>query len=142
MEVRMKPQLLVPGVQHHGEPADRGLQSLGRGQLLRQGAGGGLEEQIVGLPGKRTEEAGAQLGRQGEGDQEVGRLDELLALAPDPLGGGRPSALGAGLVIAGVPGEMNLPALRTGKGPPAQGRGPALGDGPEGAALVRREMGA
>ena len=139
MNVRMKAHLLVPGVEHGGKAVDRGPQSLVRGQLLRESVGDGGEEQIIGLFGEGPEEAAAQLGRQGEGDQEIGGVDQLGQLALNPAGRGGTAALRAGLVIAGVPGEMDLAAVQATLGPPAQGRRAAMGDGPQGAALLGRK---
>jgi len=94
-----------------------------------------VEEQVVGGLGVRSEELAAQLGRQGEGHQEIRHGDELLQFARDPAGGGLPPALRTGLVIAGVPGEVNVPATWAGKSLAAQRRGAAMGEGPEGATL-------
>ena len=139
VDMGMKSQLLIPGVEDRGEATGGGPQPFGGGQLLGKRSRDGGEEQIVSLFGEGPEEAGAQLRRECEGDQEVGRLDELVQLALDPLGGGRTAALRTGLVIAGMPGEVNLVTIRAGKGPPAQSRSAAVGDGPEGAVLIRGE---
>jgi hypothetical protein len=72
VKVRMKAQLLVPGVEHGGEAADRRPQSFA-GQLFGKRPGHDGEEQIVSLPGVRPKEATAQLGRQGEGDEDDGQ---------------------------------------------------------------------
>jgi len=141
MDMGMKSQLLIPCVEHRRETTHTGLEPLRGRQLLGQSARDGCEEQIVGFLGERPEEARSQLSGEREGDQEVGRLDPLLQLALDPLGGRCPPALRTGLVIAGVPGEVELTAIRTSKGSPAQRRSPAVGDGPNGAALIRRERG-
>jgi len=89
----------------------------------------------------RSEELAAQLGGQREGDQEIGRAHQFGHFAGDPARGRLAAALRAGLVIAGVPGEVNAPAafVFTGKSVPAQSRGAAMGDGPDGAALVGRK---
>jgi hypothetical protein len=79
------------------------------------------------------------LRREREGDQEVGCLHELLQLALDPLSRGCSAALWASLVIARVPGEVDLAAIRAGQSPPAHRRSSAVGDGPEGATLIGRE---
>ena len=139
MDVGMKTHLLVPGVEHGGKAVDGGPQSFCGGQLLGESAGDGGEEQVEGLFGEGPEEAAAQLGRQGEGDQEIGSLDELGQFALDPANRGGAAALRAGLVIAGMPGEMDLAAVRTTKGPPAQGRSAAMSDGSQGAALLGRK---
>jgi len=51
--------------------------------------------------------------------------------------GGHGTALRAGFVIAGVIGEMNFVAGFANKGAPAQSRGAAMSDRPDGAALLR-----
>ena len=139
MDMGMKSQPLVPGVEDRRETAGGGAQSLGRRQLLGQSARDGPEEQIERFLGEGAEEAGPQLFREREGDQEVGCLDELLLLALDPLSRGRPDALGAGLVITGVPGEVDLAAIRAGQSPSAHRRSSAVRDGPKGATLISRE---
>jgi len=129
-------------VEHGGEPVDGRPQSFVGGQFFRQGPGHRPEEEVEELLGVGPEETAAQWLRQGEGDQEVGSLDQLGQFALDPAGGGGPAALRTGLVIARMPGEMNLAAAvrgRASKGPPAQGRGAAMVDGPKGAALFGRE---
>jgi len=47
------------------------------------------------------------------------------------------AALRTGFVIAGVKGKMDMPAIFAGKGTPAQCRGAAMSDGPDGAMLLR-----
>lgn len=79
------------------------------------------------------------MSRKRESDEKVGSIDELVQLASDPLSGGRPTALRTRFVIAGVPGEMELAAIGACKDPTTQSRGTAVGDGPEGAALIRGE---
>lgn len=59
----------------------------------------------------------------------------------DPVGGGAAAALRASLMIATVPGEMDVAAGSAVKGPPAQGRGAAMGDGPDGTTLMSRQRG-
>src|SRR5690349_4844538 len=137
VDVGMKAQLLVPGVEHGGKAAGHGSQTFGRGQLFRERVGDRGKEQVVGVPGVGAKEALPQLGREREGDQEIGSLDELVELTLDPAGRGRAAALRTGLMIAGVPGEMNLVAVPTTIGPPAQRRGAAMSDGPKGATLRR-----
>lgn len=68
MEVGVKSQLLVPGVEHRREAAGGRPKSLGACQLLGQSARDGGEEQIVGLFGEGPEEAGPQLRREREGN--------------------------------------------------------------------------
>jgi hypothetical protein len=65
-------------------------------------------------------------------------MDEFAQLALDPSGGGGSAALRTGLVIAGMPREEDLLGMiGARKGPTAQSRRTAMGDGPEGAALIR-----
>ena len=59
VDVGMKSQLLVPGVEHRGEATGGGPQPFGGGQLLGQRSRHGSEEQIVSLLGEGSEEAGA-----------------------------------------------------------------------------------
>ena len=111
VEVRMELQLLGPGMQDGDEAVDLRAQGFVGGELFAQGTGGGGEEQVIGLLGARAEEAGAQFRRQGEGDQEVGGIDELAQFALDPAVCAQGAALRAGFVVAGVVGEMNVAAL-------------------------------
>ena len=138
MDMRMKAELLVPGVQHGGEAVDGGAQALVGRELFGERSGCGGEEQVVSFPGVRPEEAAAQFGRQREGDEEVRRLDELALFALNPSGVGRAAALRAGFVIAGMKGEV-LPSALAIKELTAQRRGAATGDGPDGAVLLRPE---
>jgi len=137
MDVGMKAHLLVPGVKDGGKTIDGGAQAFVGGQLFRERASHSGEEQLIGQFGQGPEEAVSQLGRQGEGDQEIGSQDELGQFPLDPAGGSGAAALGAGLVIAGMPGEVDL--VTASKGPPAQGRGAAMSDSPKGALLFSRK---
>ena len=136
VNMRMEPQYLVPGVQHRREAVDVGPKPLGGRQLLREGAGDRSEEQIISLLGEGSPKAGTQLSREGKRDQEVGSIHEFLQLALNPLGGGGPPALRAGLVIAGVPREVSLFAARARKGLPTHSLRAAIGNRPDGAALI------
>ena len=107
------------------------------GQFFSQGARDGGEEQVIGFFGKGAKEATAQLGRKSEGDQEVGRVDQFVKFACTQRRVASGAALRTGFVVAGVIGEMNLIAGLANKGAPAQGRGAAMSDGPDGAALLR-----
>ena len=75
MDVRMELQFLGPGVQQGDETNHLGAQAFVGCQFFAQSAGGGLEEQFIGLLFTRAHETTAQFGRQGEGDQEVGSID-------------------------------------------------------------------
>ena len=77
MNVGMELQALVPGMEHGGKAAGGGAQAFILGKFLRQRGLHGGEEQIVGLLGERSKEAPAQLGRQSEGNQEVGSVMSL-----------------------------------------------------------------
>ncbi len=136
VDVGMKSDLLVPSVEHGGEAVDVGAQPLVGGQLFGQCAANRFEEQVVNFLGMGAEEQFAQLGRDGEGDQEVRSVDKFSQFTLHPLGGGGAAALGTGLVVAGVIGQVLASALVALKEISAQGRGAAMGDGPDGAALV------
>jgi hypothetical protein len=60
-----------------------------------------------------------------------------MNFACHPAARGQGAALGAGFVVAGVVGEMNLIAGVANKGASAQSRGAAMSNGPDGAALLR-----
>lgn len=139
VDVRMKLQALVPGVKNGGETADGSVQRFVAGQFFGKGAHGGGEEQVIGLFGQRAEEVGTQLGREGEGDQEVRSVDELVEFALNPAAIGQSAALGAGFMIAGMIGEVDVLAVFAGKDVAAQSRGAAMSHGPDGAALGRRK---
>ena len=94
---------------------------------------------VVGLFGERAEEAPAQLAWEREGDQEVGRAHEFAQLTVDPTSGGLASALRTGFVIAGMECEVDLAASFTRKAAPAQRRGAAMSDRPDGAPLLLGE---
>jgi hypothetical protein len=140
VEVRMKPQLLVPRMQHRREAVNGGPQALGGRELLTQGAGPGGKEQIVSFLGVGAKEAVAQFRGQREGDQEVRGLDEFTLFALHPLGIGGAAAERAGLVIAGMKREVLAPALVAVKAGAAQRRSAAMSDRPEGAVLRGREQ--
>jgi len=77
VDVRVKLQALGPGVQDGDKAMGMGPQAFIGGKLLAQGARGCGEEQIISLFGVGSEKAGAQLGRESEGDHEVRCLDQL-----------------------------------------------------------------
>jgi len=137
MDMRMKVQLLSPGMQDGGKTIVLGTQSFIGGQRLTQSAGNRSEEQIVGLFGERAEKAAAQLCWQSEGDQEIGCMDEFAQFALNPASGGLRPALGAGFVVAGMISEMDVSAGFTVKNPTTQRRRAALSDRSNSAALVR-----
>ena len=139
VKVRMELQFLGPGMQDGDKAIDLRTQGFVGGELFAQGPGGGGEEQVIGLFGARAEEAGAQLCRQREGDQEVRGIDQLAQFALHPAVCGLGAALRAGFVVAGVVGKMNVVARFAGKGTPAQCRSAAVSDRPDGAMLLRRE---
>ena len=123
VEVGMELQFLGPGMQDGHEAVDLCAQGFVGREFFAQRPGGGGEEQVIGLFGARAEETAAQLCGQGEGDQEVGGIDPLAQFALDPAVCGLGAALRAGLVIAGVVGEVKVVAVWAGKSTTAQGRG-------------------
>ncbi len=62
-----------------------------------------------------------------------------VVLGLDPAVRAQRAALRAGFVVAGVVGKVNVVAGFAGKGTPAQCRGAAMSNRPDGAALLRRE---
>src|SRR5262249_48902586 len=129
-------QLLRPGVQEGDKTMGVSAQGFIGSELFTQCAGDGLEEQFIGLLLTQPEEMAAQLGGEREGDQKIGRVDELGQFTLDPAVCRLCSTLGAGFVITGVVGKMNMPAL-AGKDIPAQCRSAAMSDRPDGAMLLR-----
>ena len=139
VKVRVELQFLSPGMQDGDETIYHRTQGFVSGEFFAQGPGGGGEEQVIGQLVTRAEETGAQLRRQSKGDQEVRCIDQLCQFTLDPAVCAQGAALRAGFVVAGVVGEMDVVALFAGKGTPAQCRGAAMGDRPEGATLLSRE---
>ena len=135
--MRMELQALIPGMKCGSEAADDGTQCFVVGQFFGQGGCDRAEEQIIGLFGEGAEEAVPQLGWESKGDQEIGDINQFTQFALNPAARGQRAALGTGLVVAGVIGEMDVIAGLAGKGAPAQSRRAAMSDGPDGAALLR-----
>lgn len=135
VDVRMASHALVPGMQSGGEAVDVGAEFFGGGELFAQRPGDGGKEHVVSLLGQGTKEATAQLGGNSKGDQEIRSIDQLAQFALNPALGGARSALGTGFVIAGMISEVKSSAWFAIKDAPAQLRGAAMGDGPNGAAL-------
>ena len=119
-----------------GKAADVRPQSLGGSKFLGQRLRTRSKEHVVGLFGERAEEAPAQFAWEREGDQEVGRAHEFAQPAVDPTGGGLASALRAGFVIAGMECEVDLAASFAREAAPAQCRGAAMSDRPDGAPVL------
>ena len=107
VEMRVEVELLVPSVENGGEPARGSTEPLSLDQAILQSGGGRGEEHVISNLGVRAEKDLAQFSWQGEGDHEIGSLDELGQFALDPVAGGGAPALRAGLVIAAMPGEMD-----------------------------------
>ena len=139
VKVGVELQFLGPGMEDGDEAIHVRPQGFVGGELFAQGTGDSREEQVVGLLGARAEETGAQFSRKREGDQEVGSVNEPGQFTLDPAVGGVGAALRAGFVVAGVVGQVAVAAGFAGKDPPAQCRGAAVSDRPDGAMLVRRE---
>lgn len=77
MDVEMALQFLVPGMKHTSKAVSRGPQPLGGRELLGQGLGAGVEEQIEGCLGLGAMEETSELGRQSEDHHEVRRLQKF-----------------------------------------------------------------
>ena len=136
VNVRMKCQLLVPGMQSSDESVDQCTQPF-VSQLLGESGRDSGKEELKGLLGLGTKELSAQLRRESEGDQEVGSVDALGPLALDPSGGVGVAALWTGFVIAGVISQVDSAAGFTEKSLCAQGGRAAMSDSPDGAPLLR-----
>ena len=135
VQMRMELHLLAPGVEDGGEPADRGAETFGGGKFFGHGGGNRREKEIVELFGQRAKEAVPQFLRQGESPHKVRRVDLLLQSSFDPGGGGGLAAARTGFVIATMEGKVIGSTTGAGIARPSQGRGAAMGDGPDGAAL-------
>ena len=112
-----------PGVED-GEQAGPGSEMLGIGGELQQGGGGRDHEPSVNVflmrPGERT-----KLGRQGEGDEEVGTRQQSRALLVEPAPGLIGMALGAVAVATGVVAVAPGAAVITSAQMSPEGRGAA-----------------
>jgi len=135
MDVRMKPDLLIPGVKRGSEAVDRGAQSLVGRELLAQGSGDGGKEQVERFLGVRAEEETAQFRGQREGDEEVSCVDEFALFPLNPFYIGGTATKRAGLVIAGMKSQVLASAWFAVKEVSAQRRGAAMSDSPDGPAL-------
>ena len=127
MHVRVKQQVLPPGVQN-AEEADGGSQVFGISRDLQQGVGAGLEQQTVDLllvlQGERV-----QLMRQREDDVEVAHRQHFGLSLGDPAVAGRGLTLGTVAIAAGVIGDGLMPALGALVAMAAQSGGAATLDG-------------
>lgn len=135
MDVRMKSQLLVPGVEHGGEAVNGGAQAFVGRKLFAERTRHGGEKDVVSLLCMQSEKGTAQFRGQREGDEEVRGVDEFALFALNPLGVVSAAAERAGLVIAGMKSKVLASARLAIKESPAQRRGAAMSDGPEGAVL-------
>ena len=141
MDVGMREEPLVPGVENGDEARDVGFEVFVGGEFLAQGRGNGGEEMVEGFLGLGAEEKGPELGREGEGHKKIGSFDAFAQLALHPGAGGSAPTLGTGFVVAGMKGEVVLTTALTGKDLSAQSRGAATGDGTDGVALRSRKAG-
>lgn len=139
MEVRMELKLLIPCVKNGGETVDLGVEALGPNQLLAQSGRSRPEEQVISAFGLRAEEEGSELGRQGEGDHEVGSANPFVEFPLDPLASGLAPTSRTGLVVAAMIGEVGASTLRAPVKLAAHDRSAAVLDGPDGPMLRRRE---
>ena len=104
VDVEVGTQLLIPGVQHHGD-AGRAAQVVAA--ELEQCLGGGLEEQVQqgALVVLVAQDQGVELVRQREHVVEIGHGQQFCLSCFEPLRLDQRLALGAVAVAAGVVGE-------------------------------------
>ena len=100
MQVRMKMQILPPGVQH-GQEANGGAEVSGVSGDGEQSLGSSLKQDGVNLSRVLKSQAGDLLG-EGEHDVEVRNGQKLCLPFGEPLGAGRGLALGAVAVATQV----------------------------------------
>src|SRR5580658_4070381 len=139
MQMRMKMQVLTPGVQH-GEKADRGAEVSGIGGDGEQSFRSGLKQNGVNLSLVLKRQA-ADLLRKSEHDVEVRNGQELRLLLGEPLGAGRGLALGAVAIATRVEyfDAMSAPVALIEM--TAQDRGPAVPNVSKRFPLLAREHG-
>ena len=131
--VGMVEQRARPGVEHGEYPRTRPEVARVGGELEERGRGRRHEQAVDDLlvrPGKRP-----QLGRQGEGQQEVGAGQQAGALPGQPAPGLLPVALGAVPVATGVVTVLARAAVITRLDVSAEGRGATGHEVAQGAAL-------
>src|SRR5665811_935721 len=100
MQVRMKVQILTPGVQH-GEEADGGAEVPGVGGDGEQSFGGGLKQDVVN-PSRILKRKAADLLGKSEHDVEIRNGQKLCVPVGEPLGAGRGLALRATAIATRV----------------------------------------
>ncbi len=108
MYVRMRLEVLAPGVEH-AEEADVGAEVFGIGGDLQQGFGAGAEQQVVDNFLVLQRQPG-QLVREGEDNMNVADRQQFLAARGDPL------VTGVGLTLWAMPipagyGELTITCL-------------------------------
>ncbi len=139
MQVRMKMQVLTPGVEH-GEKADGGAQMSGVGCNGEQSFGSGLKQDGVDLSRVLKRQA-ADLLRKSEHDVEVRNGQKLRLPLGEPLGAGRGLALRATAIATRVEyfDAMSAPVALIEM--TAQDRGPAVANVSERLPLLARQHG-
>jgi hypothetical protein len=137
MKVGMEEKSLVPGVQDQGEAGGARAQGTVMSQRDPQCMSDGLEEDLVNVPGKGSEEEWTQFCGQGEGDHEIGSANALIELAANPLFRIGLAALGTAAMVAGMEAKLARAARFTGMQVSAHRRGAAMLNRPGGASLGR-----
>ncbi len=135
----MVEQRARPGVEHREHPGTRPEVARVGGELEERGGGRGHEQAVDELlmrPGERP-----QLGRQGEGEQEVGAGQQAGPLPVQPAPGLVPVTRGAVPVATGVVAVLAGAAVITRPDVPAEGGGATGGDVAQGAALRGQQRG-
>ena len=137
MDVRMKQQILAPGVED-GEEPDFSAEMLRVGGNDRHGGRAGCKQQLV----KQLFVAQGQIVELlGDGEHDVVVVDGQQFALPafEPFGSGQIPALGAMAVTAGVVGNALMKAVAADLHMPTQRGGPARLDGPHQTQLIVRQ---
>src|ERR1019366_282742 len=136
MQVRMKMQVLTPGVQY-GKKADGSAEVSGIGGNGEQGFGSGLKQDGIDLSGVLKGQGTDLLGKS-EHDVEIRTGQELRLPFGEPLGAGGGLALGATAIATRVEyfDAMSTPVALIEM--TAQHRGPAVANIPERFPLLAR----
>ncbi len=108
--------------------ADPGAEMLGIGGDAQERLGGGLEQDAIDLRLVLVGDVGDRR-RHGEHDMVILHGQELGLARGEPVPGGRPLALGAMPVAAGVVGDMAVAAVLASRDMAAEGRRAAALDG-------------
>lgn len=137
VDVGVKRHRARPGVQHGEQPEPRAELPWIRGKSLERARGGG-EQGVVDLFWM-TSGQGAQFSREREGDEEIGTLQQSLALPLEPTAGLLAVTLGTVSVAARVIAVAFAAAAIAAEAMSAEGGGTAAEEVSHDATLVARQ---